>query len=92
MHIAGVTAKIEHIIIDQKQINIFYRLESEEFKAMYTIPKVLHKDGINEEPCTWRTPINDVANEDLRLITLDYYDEKVPNSLQLMIYAYNDSQ
>lgn len=88
----GVTAKIEHIIVDQKQVNIFYRLESEEYKAMYTIPKILHEDGINEEPCTWRTPINDVANEELRHITLDYYDKEVPNSLQLMIYAYNASQ
>lgn len=88
----GVTAKIEYIIVDQKQVNIFYRLESKEHKTMYTIPKVLHKDGINEEPCAWRTPIDDVANEELRLITLDYYDEEVPNSLRLMIYAYSDSQ
>ena len=88
----GVTAKVEHIIVDQKQVNIFYRLESEECKAMYTIPKVLHKDGINKESCTWRTPINDVANEELRLITLDYHDEEVSNSLQLMLYVYSNSQ
>lgn len=88
----GVTAKIEYVIIDRKQVNIFYRLESEKYTAMYAIPKVLHMDGINDEPCTWRTPINEVANEELRLITLDYHDEEVPNSLQLMIYAHNDSQ
>lgn len=88
----GVTAKIEHIIVDQKQVNIFYRLESVEYKAMNTIPKVMHKNGIDQEPCSWRTPINDVANEELRLITLDYYDEEVPDSLQLMLYVYSDSQ
>lgn len=88
----GIIAKIAHIIVDQKQVNIFYRLESEKHKAMYTIPKVLDKDGIENEPCTWRTPINDVANEELRLITLDYYDDEVPGSLQLVLNVYNNSQ
>ncbi len=84
----GVTAKIEYVIVDAKQVNIFYRLESEEYKAMYTSPKVLHKDGIKEEPCIWRTPINDVPNEELRLITLDYYDKEVPDGVQLEMLAY----
>lgn len=84
----GVTAKIEYFIVDAKQVNIFYRLESEEYKAMYTMPKALHKDGGKEEPCTLRTPINDVPNEELRLITLDYYDAEVPDSVLLEIVTY----
>ena len=84
----GVTAKIEYVIVDAKQVNIFYRLESEEYKAMYTMPRVLYKDGSKEEPCTLRTPINDVPNEELRLITLDYYDAEVPDGVQLEIVTY----
>ena len=86
----GVTAKIEYVIVDQKQVNIFYRLDSEEYTAMYTTPDVFTSDGTEKEPCTWTTPINDVPNDELRLITLDYIEEDVPNSLQLVIYAYED--
>ena len=86
----GVTAKIEYVIADQKQVNIFYRLYSEEYKAMYVTPQVLTSDGTDKEPCVWTTPINDVPNDELRLITLDYTEEDVPNSLQLVIYAYED--
>jgi len=84
----GVTAKIEYFIVDAKQVNIFYRLESEEYKAMYTMPRVLYKDGSKEESYTLRTPINDVPNEELRLITLDYYDAEVPDRVQLEIVTY----
>ena len=86
----GVTAKIENVVIDRTQIHIFYRLDSQEYKTMYATPKVLTSDGTGEEPCTWTTPVNDVPNEELRLITLDYITEDVPDSLQLVIYAYDD--
>ena len=83
----GVTAKIEYFIVDEKQVNIFYRLESEEYKAMYVQAGLLDKDGV-QEACLVRTPINDVPNEELRLITIDYYDNTVPDSVQLEILAY----
>lgn len=86
----GVRAKIEYVIVDQKQVHVFYRLDSEEHKAIYAIPQALTSDGTDKEPCTWTTPINDVPNEELRLITLDYNEEDVPNSLQLVIYAFED--
>ena len=84
----GITAKVEYVIIDRKQVNIFYRLESEEHTYMYTSPEVLNKEGTDKEPCAWITPINDVPNDQLRLITLDYNQEDVPAALQLMLYVY----
>ncbi len=87
----GVNAKIEYIITDRKQVHIFYRLESNEYSAMYTVPDALSSDGTLEEPCTWTTPINEVSNDELRLITLDYLEEDVPDSLQLVIYVFNDA-
>ncbi len=86
----GVTAKIEYVIVDQKQVHVFYRLDSENYEAMYVTPQIMNKDGTDKEPCTWTTPINDVPNEDLRLITLDYIEQEIPNSLRVMIYAYHD--
>lgn len=83
----GITAKIEYFIVDEKQVNIFYRLESEEYEAIYVQAGVLNKDGV-QETCLVRTPINDVPNEELRLITIDYYDNTVPDSVQLEILAY----
>lgn len=85
----GVTAKIEYVIVDQKQVHVFYRLDSEDHEAMYTIPQVFKSDAEGKEHCTWTTPINNVANEELRLITLDYHEENVPNSLKLVILAYD---
>lgn len=84
----GITAKIEYVIVDRKQVNIFYRIESEEYTYMYTIPKVLNKEGNDEEACSWATPINDVPNDQLRLITIDYNQDEVPGALQLMLYVY----
>ena len=83
----GITAKIEYFIVDEKQVNIFYRLESEEYEAIYVQAGVLNKDGV-QGACLVRTPINDVPNEELRLITIDYYDNTVPDSVQLEILAY----
>ena len=83
----GITAKIEYFIVDEKQVNIFYRLESEEYEAIYVQAGVLNKDGV-QGACVVRTPINDVPNEELRLITIDYYDNTVPDSVQLEIRAY----
>lgn len=87
---SGVTAKIEYVIVDRKQVHIIYRLESEEYTAMYTIPQILTSDGTGKEPCAWTAPVNEVPNEELRLITLDYTEEDVPDSLQLVIYAYEN--
>lgn len=86
----GVTAKIEYVIVDRRQVNIFYRLESEEHDYMYASPRVYNKDGTDMEPCAWATPINDAPNDELRLITLDYNEEEVPDSLRLMLYVYAD--
>lgn len=86
----GVTAKIEYVIVDRRQVNIFYRLESEEHAYMYASPRVYNKEGTEEEPCGWATPIADVPNDQLRLITLDYNEEAVPDNLQLKLYVYAD--
>lgn len=88
----GVTARIEYVIVDRKQVNIFYRLDSEKYTAMYTIPDVLTSDGTGNEPCTWTTPVNEVPNEELRLITLDYLEGEVPDSLRLDIRVYNNDR
>ena len=84
----GITAKIEYVIVDQKQVNIFYRLESEDYQYMYGTPEILSKDGSTETLFKWTIR----SDEDLRHITLDYLGEAVPDSIQLVLYVFDESQ
>ena len=41
-----ITASVEYLIVDQKQVNVFFRLDSERFTNLSVHPEVLAEDGI----------------------------------------------
>ncbi len=81
----GVTMTVEYLIVDQKQVNVFYTLESEEYPALDGEPDFTLSDGGEVEAMVqWGYS---VGNEDsLRCITLDFSDGDVPDTL-LMTYT-----
>jgi len=74
----GITAKIEYLIVDQKQVNVFYRLESDEYD-------MLTATLTPETDCTWHSMSNsyDVPNGELQSTTIDFTEGDVPGTLKI---------
>ena len=79
----NVSAKIEYLIVDQKQVNIFYRLFSDVYTQMNTEPKVLNENGGFLGSCSYGPNDWDVPNGELRSITIDFVGTDVPESMLL---------
>lgn len=78
-----ITATIEYVIVDQKQVNIFYSLKSEKYKALEAFPDALDRNMEFLE-CTLSYGSNDDNNE-LKMITLDFFDKNVPDYILLKL-------
>lgn len=80
-----VEANIAYLIVDQKQVNIFYTLDSDVYTQMNADIKVLNGDGAAPPPCSYGPNDWDKPNGELRSITIDFVEENVPNSLRLQL-------
>lgn len=90
----GIKADIDYVIVDQKQVNIFYRLEYEpgsdegndikrnentQLEALFEIGKDMPTHGI-----TWSGPDEEGK---LRSVTIDFTDSHVPETIPLVLKA-----
>lgn len=77
-----VTARIEYLIVDQKQVNIFFTLTSGVYEYLDYTPKLLDGNGehLRVAMSYGGTPQEE---DDLRQITIDFVDENVPDYLEL---------
>lgn len=84
-----ITARIEHLIVDQKQVTIFYRLHSEVYHVLSATPDVLSVDG---EPVRASISSGGLYEEDneLRDITIDFMEEDVPDTLNLTLSIHDN--
>jgi len=78
-----ITASIEYVIVDQKQVNIFYSLHTEKYKALDTKPEVFDKNNKFLE-CALSYGDSNETN-DLKMITLDFIDKNVPDFISLKL-------
>ena len=79
----GVTVKIEYLIVDQKNVNVFYRLESAQYTRLEAIPEFTAADGSSLGSCACWANDWDTPNGELRSIHLEFLDADVPSSLKL---------
>ncbi len=79
-----ITASVEYLIVDQKQVNVFFRLDSERFTNLSVHPEVLAEDG-SYLPCGYGLNDWDVPNGELQSITIDFIEEDVPDRLRLKL-------
>lgn len=82
----GITAKVEYLIVDQKQLNVFYTLNTDRYGQLeangaVTLPD--GGDGYGSTSQTYGTP-----NGDLRQMTVDYVDRDMPDGLTLTLKVY----
>lgn len=91
--INGITAKIAYVIVDQKQLNIFYSLNSDIYTAMDISPEVKSADGapLGGYSISLGNPNTptDTPNGKLRLITVDFSDMDMPDSMLLTLKVYD---
>ena len=78
-----ITATIEYVIVDQKQVNIFYSLKSDKYKALQAFPEVFDKNKESLE-CGLMYGDHNEKNS-LKKITIDFIDKNVPNYIFLKL-------
>lgn len=85
----GITAKVESLIVDQKQVNVFYRLDSEKYAHLEADLDVLVPDG-SDAACSISNNSFNLENGALRHMDIDYTNQDVPDALRLIIKVYSN--
>ena len=78
----GVTMSIDYLIVDQKQVNIFYTLYSSKYENIDIRPDILRADGSQLNGFAVSIP-GTQENGELHQITIDFMDQDVPDQLRL---------
>ena len=83
----GITARIEYVIVDQKQLNIFFTLKSDNYDNLTEEPLIEGVDGslLNGFSISYASP--DEKNDGLRKITVDFSSGIMPEALVLKLNA-----
>lgn len=76
------SAKVEFLIVDQKQVNIFFRVFSDKYNELYVDPQV---SGVEKELESWcMVPHSGDGEEgELQGVTVEFIESDVPSSLKL---------
>lgn len=82
----GITAKVEYLIVDQKQLNVFYTLDTDRYGQLdahgaVTLPD--GGDGYSSSSSSYGTP-----NGDLRQLSVNFVDRDIPDGLTLTLKVY----
>lgn len=86
----GVTMTVEYLIVDQKQVNIFFSLRSEEYTALWGDPEVREIDGGRPEGCSvsW----SGAEDGGLQQVAVGFLEEDTPDALTLDFKVMGDRE
>lgn len=85
----GITMKIEYVIVDQKQLNVFYTLSSEEDSNLDMEIMINDANGSKLQGFTVISYGNDSnENEELQHFIVDFIEQDMPSALQLQFKLY----
>ena len=85
-----ITAEIAYLIVDQKQVNVFYRLDSKKYESLEADPEVLNVDGVRPASCGYSNTGFGTENGELRCLSIDFVDNNVPDSLRIKLDVYTN--
>lgn len=88
----GITARVEYLIVDQKQVNIFYSLDSEVYHHMDIIPDIYARDNSRMEGYTISSGNYDTPNEELNYVTINFEDKDVPSQLKFIMEVHDNGE
>ena len=80
----GITARVEYVIVDQKQLDIFYTLNSDNYSAMDATPDLMDSDGKFLSECGISTG-GYSGNGELRKIVVDFASGIMPDTVKLRL-------
>ena len=86
--VGDITASVEYLIVDQKQVNVFFSLESEVYKKLGVDPDVVMVDD-EYLKCSYGFSSWGEENGELRKLTIDFTDEDVPDKLKVVFRVYS---
>lgn len=86
--INGITARIEYLIIDQKQLNIFYSLDSDIYSAMNTSFEIKAADGSMDGYSISYSNFG-ALNKELTYVTVDFIEKDMPGSMLLTLKVWD---
>lgn len=87
-----VTARIEYVIVDSKQVNVFYTLSSDEYPQLFSVPEIKKTDGLNLEGFSITTPSGRDMNRKIQRFTIDFVVGEVPTDLTILLKVYRLSK
>ncbi len=87
--INGITARVEYLIVDQKQLNIFYSLDSDIYTAMRASSEIKAADGSSLEGYSLSSSFYGNANKELDYVTVDFVDQDMPGSMLLSLKVWD---
>lgn len=87
---SGITARVEYVIVDQKQLNIYYSLNSDRYFAMSATPEITDTEGIPLQSCSFFYGGFGTPNGQLHELTLDFVDKDMPASLKLLLKVHDN--
>jgi len=79
----GITMRIEYVIVDQKQLNIFYTLQSDIYASLDADPDIRSSDGTPMGGYSISSSHPEAKNGGLRQFTVDFVEQDVPSNLIL---------
>ena len=85
-----ITAEVAYLIVDQKQVNVFYRLDSDKYETLDADPEVRNAEG-GHLPCGYSNTGFGAENGELRCLSIDFVDDNVPDSLRIKLDVYTNS-
>ena len=85
-----ITAEVAYLIVDQKQVNVFYRLDSDKYESLEADPEILNSDGDRPASCSYHSTGFGLENGELRCLSIDFVDDNVPASLRIKLDVYTN--
>ncbi|WP_312279949.1 DUF4179 domain-containing protein [Oscillibacter sp.] len=85
----GIIARVEYLIVDQKQLEIFYSLDSDRYEALEADASIKlpdNKGGYGSSSGSYGTP-----NGELRQMTVNFVEQDVPEHLALLLNVYQNT-
>jgi len=87
----NITANVEYLIVDQKQVNVFFSLDSEVYEDLGVEPDVRPADG-KYFPFSYVFSNWGEKNGELRRLEINFSDENVPDKIKLVLKAYSQNK
>ena len=78
---SGITASVEYLIVDQKQVNVFFRLSGEGYETLDAEADFTHPDETRLGSCTFGANDAHVPVGQLQSATVELLDGDVPGEM-----------